>query len=1322
MGLIAQPPTMLHEDPARLVYTPHPVLLDGQQHIVAELRPGETLGPYLARVVPDWTGDAWEVRINGVLVPHEVMDRVRPKPGTLIEVRGIVGKQVLAIIAIAVLAYFTMGAGLAAYGAAVGVTSAMGLAVLGAATFAAGSALINKVLMPKPKQPKQAEQAQVYSINSARNGPRPYEPIPLLLGSMYITPDVASYPYSWYEGSDQYMGMVLCAGINVHTIEAIYNGETLLSSYQGVVVYKNGLSGEADQAIPLYSNADTVAGGDLPDTAAWVQRTTSPDTIRIQVNLEYLLGGQGTSGKYYAVSDQVQVEYSPAGANTWTSLVSRTFRNNNFDQKRATLSADVAAGQYDVRVRLMGYANYTGANTQRNDFTWVTMTCVQADAATYAGIARIGLRIKATGQLNGALDELRCVAHAAPIPVWNGTAWVTEASSNPGAILLKYARGYFDEDDRIIAGMGLPDAQIDIPALQAFMVHCAANGYTYDNYIKDARSHQDLTDAIALAGFGQITWAAGKFSVAWAADGQPLTATVNMATIKRASFQVDYTLANAADGIEYTYIDKSDWKAKTLRVVVPGVTTMLNPATITGEGIGSEAHAAEMARYHLAQNLYQYKDISFSTDLEHLSYRRLSLLALQHDMTQWGYGGRVAGASVDGGGIVTVVLDEPVPAPPSGTAYIGLRIPGEAVYRVFPVVSFAGTTDTLTLSGTWPAGVAFPGDADENPAHDTIWIYDFKSTPGYRVRVVAIDPESDLQGARITVVPESDEFWTYVKTGDYTPPPNASLLPTTPAVDNLAVSEAMVYSGTGATIELSCVFDLIGPVAYSVVTLEQLLAVGEWADPVNVAETATNTARFSVPTAGTYRVTVRPFNALGNVGVVDSVEFTTSGADPAAAPTNLRAQSVSDAVLLTWDAVAGINVEYIIERSDNATGPWEFIARTFDLRYVSAEPSGDGKWYRVRADHLGVAGLYAGPIYGVPVIANFGAVIKDLIIGAAARPRVTESGTAFRITEDGKRRVTEGGVPGEVVVDCRYSKFRLLLDQDVLSWKFVNVTQTHELVFEIQQMADFTIAFPSSVVPVSGLPYQPTPVAGAVDVIRIITFDGGLSWRLIVGQGSVPDDNGGAGAMSVNLAPNPAAASSHTDGVTPSAPSVQVVATVSGGTGVITHAWTRADGGSTAGFLIDDATVANPTFSIASGLTAFSESQQWRDTVTDGDGRVVQQVVAVALSRSVGVLIAADDVSEVEESTGWPVSVSGFSTAVPSFGTGPYTYQWTKVSGGYGVDPLVAGAATASTATFKRTAKYLDATWIYRVAVTDVPTGTSHSRDITVHLQIDLTI
>lgn len=858
---------MPKEPGTQIVLTPHPVTLDGQRFLAAEFGPGETLGTYLQRVVPDWERDAWEIRVQGDLVPAELLYRVRPKHGTVVEVRGIVRKQVLAIVAIAALAYFTFGIG--AYGGALleSATAAFGTfwgSVATFSAFAAGSILINKVLGPKMPKADAQQHDPVYSITSARNEIRPYDPLPILFGSVRIAPDILSLPFTWYYGDDQYLGIVLTPGVNVHSIDALYNGDTLLSTYEGVVVYKSGFPGHTEQEIPLYSNVDTIAGGALTTAGAYVTRTSSADTIRLQVDIEGLIYDVDTKGRFKYNAVTIEIQYAPTGTGTWTTAPSLFVENNNSNTVRRTASIDVASGQYDVRVRVLTPTYNEGTPKDECSFTWVALKSIQADPATYSGIPRIGLEIKATGQLNGALDEVRGVAHSKPSPLWNGSSWSTVQNSNPGAHLLAYARGFLDGDGNLIAGIGLADSQIDIPALQAFMVHCTTNGYTYDAYIKDARNHQAMVDAIALAGMGQHTWAGGKFSVVWAADGQPITAVANMANIKRASFQVDYTLANAADGVEYTYASSADWKTKTIRVPAPGVTTMLNPARLTGEGITTEAHAAKLARWHLAQSLYQYKDISFSQDLEYLSYRRLSVLSLSHDLTQWGYSGRLR-AAVNVSGTITITLDEPVPAPVSGTAYVGLRIPGEGAYRVFAVATFVGTTTSLTLVGAWPGGVAFPGDAASNPAHDTIWCYDFKSTPGARVRVVQLRPESGLQGAAVAVVPETQEFWDYVNTGSYVAPPVISTLPVIPTASNLRITDMQMRDGGGITPEMQVAFDVAGPMSYAQIHL--------WRDDGTdmvyqgiVAETRTNVAHIRTFGTGVYQVEVRPFNLHGQVG------------------------------------------------------------------------------------------------------------------------------------------------------------------------------------------------------------------------------------------------------------------------------------------------------------------------------------------------------------------------------------------------------------------------------------------------------------------------
>ncbi|MCC4600311.1 host specificity factor TipJ family phage tail protein [Xanthomonas melonis] len=993
MGLMTAPAS-----DGQLVLTPHPVTLDGQCHIAMDLQPGERLCEFLHRHVIDLDQGEWTVSIGGRVVPRHLWPYVYPKDGQVIEVRGAVGRNALYIVAMIALTYFTFGIGSAAGWGAGAAAGAFGGGVAGAvfasAVFVAGSIVINKVLGPKVEKPSESTAGTVFSLGAARNRARQYEPLGLLFGRMRIAPDIASNTYSWYEGNEQYIGMVLTPGIGVGRVGAFSNGDTLLSSYEGVSVFHAGYSQMPEQTIPLYSNVDTVDGGELPDAADFVTRTTSTDTVRILINLEYVLGGLGTSGKAYNVSETVQVQYAPAGTGIWQTLATQTYTGDKLDvSRRATLSADVAKGQYDVRVRILGLGNYSGDNTQRNDFQWSTMGSVQADTATYAGISRTGIIMKATGQLNGQPDELRAEHVAAPIPVWRSGAWVNEESSNPGANILKYVRGYYDKDGKLIAGMGKSDEEIDIESLQGFMAHCEANGYTYDYWLTEERSHDEVLQAIALAGMGQTTWAGGRLSVVWAADEQPLSGVVNMAEMKKGSFSVDYTLASAADGIEYSYFDSTTNKVETLRVPAPGVEVMLNPARLTGEGIGREAHAAEMARYHLAQSLFQYKDIGFAQDLQYLSYRRMSMLSISHDLTQWGFGGRIIAAERSPLlGTVTLTLDEPVPPPDTRSAFIGLRIPGEAVYRTFRVRNFAEATDTIQLVEEWPDDAPLPGEGyddpmvqggwQDNPAHDTVWIYDFKATPGLRVRVVAIEPESDLKGASISVVPEDTRFWIFVKTGQYIRPESGSSLATRPIVSNLVISEDQITTGDVTATDLLATFDISGPFDHAVVYASASDGNGELQE---VAQTRTRTARWRIPRAGTYTLNVRPFGPDGQMGVGASLIYTTIGAD--APPVNydiFDVEEISGGIRrYTWgfwnDTIrsanlAGAEIRYTAAPEQGAPMPaWDAMTPVGDSGYhtgaFDSPIPASGKWtFAIRARNtngtLSVAAKYVTKTLG----------------------------------------------------------------------------------------------------------------------------------------------------------------------------------------------------------------------------------------------------------------------------------------------------------------------------------------------------------------------
>ena len=841
-----------------LIVTPHPVTLQGQrQYGAAVFEPGDTLAALLARVDGQiMPGQQWVVSIDGVDVPEQHWHRVRPKHGYLIEARRVPEKDVLRIVAIAALSYFTFGAGGIGGGSFLGLTGAAGYLAAGA-VFLAGSLVINKLLAPKqPGARQDASTSPTYALSGGRNRSRPFEPLALVLGEPYSVPDIGAQPYTFFANGEQYLWQIFNLGINCADYSSPRIGQTPLSNYAGVSILRNGLASGNSDFPALGTSVDSIAGAVLEAPIApgdWVTRTGSVGTVRLAVDLVASLFSVTTDGAYGSSNVGIEIEYREVGSGTWlpftpeipgTPAVTETTygywggdqqtwhtrvivpavdaipagitRLRNASQKplRTTIELAVASGQYEVRARKVN-VDYTGGQGA-NSVEWVTLKSYQEDTANYDGQSRLAVEIQASGQLNGALDELNMVLKAAPMDYWNGSSWVTATDRasglcNPGAIFLLLCRGIYDTDGRRLAGLGYSDAQIDIAGLQAFMVRCADQGFEFDLNVQENMSIDDLLEAVAYAGMGEKSWPDGKIGVTFYSADDPIEGVINMGNIKARSFEVAYDTMPTADEIEFQYFDRArGYKWTSLRVSVPGVTLPRSTARIPLTGITGEAHAATMAKFSMAQNIYQRKTVTCEMDLEYLTVRKGSVISLSHDMTQWGYSGRLL-SCVDTAGTITLTLDDIAPETNplgGGSPYIGLRLPGETQMRVFAVSAVSPNERTVTLTGAWPGGVDLPGADAGNPARDTLWVYDFKAVPGQKLRVVSIEPSAG--GARLSMVPESDEFWTYVETGEYTPPPNNSLLRPAPEVTFVNMSEQLARQGNTYYTELSLTFETSG--------------------------------------------------------------------------------------------------------------------------------------------------------------------------------------------------------------------------------------------------------------------------------------------------------------------------------------------------------------------------------------------------------------------------------------------------------------------------------------------------------------------------------
>lgn len=970
-------PGLLPERSAQLVVTPHPLTTQGQTSVAVLMEDGETLLAVLQR---HGVTDAWIVEVGGLRVPALMWGRTRVHHAQVIECRQAVQKEVVKIIAFAALAYFTMGAGNAWLAGVTGLTG-VGLAIAGAVVFAAGAMVINK-LLPPPKRGSMDLAVNTteptYSLSGGRNQMRIWQPMSLVLGQPYVVPDLAGQPYTYFAGEDQYLVQQFHAGINCHAVSNVRIGQTAVGSYQDVSLRAYGLPGSGLPTGLPNNSVDTIAGGllDAPSgNGPWVQRTTSPNTLQIGIDIEgNIFGVNNTNGAYESRTVLLEVQYAVAGSGNWVGVNTGTgyrerrrvqayledgtpifsfgpfaryewvtvyapagqayLQNASTKPLRIQINIAVPAGQYDVRLRKLT-VNETSTSAQ-NAVQWTQLKSFQQDLSSYPGQSIVAMTAKASGQLSGAVDELNWIATAKPMPYWNGSAWTTATSrtnglSNPGAQILQLARGIFDENGKLIAGLGWPDSRIDVEGLKRFMVWCAAKGLTFDAVIQDAMSHEDLMGAIAYAGLATLSWAEGRLGVQWLDDAQPVEGVINMGNIKARSFSVSYDTNDRADEIEYGYFDRNrsnSWNS--LRVIAPGVTLPRTTARLSNMGITSEAHAALLARHAMAQNIYMAKSITFEQDLEFLTYRRGTVLALSHDMTQWGYSGRIQSAT-ESGGIVTLTLDDTIPATGPGGAssrYIGLRLVGETQYRVFTIAAFTGSTRTVTLASAWPAGVALPG-ANGQPL-DALWIYDFKATPGQKVVVAKIEPTDNMAGARVTVVPLPDEFWPYVLTGAYTPPPNNSLLSRIPNVTNAFVTEILKRQGNTYYTELTASFTLS----------ENAGSVRVYGAPNGgpLQLMGTTDSRQFTWTAGlseTWDIELRPFNSLGQIGGVARVSYAVQGLS--APPPDVSNFTINGSVL-SWTGVDAVDLAGYRVRFNFGQNTWWPVATPLHDGLITETP------------------------------------------------------------------------------------------------------------------------------------------------------------------------------------------------------------------------------------------------------------------------------------------------------------------------------------------------------------------------------------------------
>lgn len=610
---------------------------------------------------------------------------------------------------------------------------------------------------------------------------------------------------------------------------------------------------------------------------------------------------------------------------------------------RVTYRRSVASGQYEVRVRRLT-PDETDARAV-SDLVWSALRTYQPDAATYSGQKRVALAIKASGQLQGTVDRFSALA-AARVPVWNGTAWVTQATSNPAWHFLWFARGATIAGRRAFGAL-LPDTRIDIAAIQAFGAFCDSKALTFDAVIDRTLSCAEVLTLIARCGRGTPTWATGKLGAIWDAASQPIVAVFGMANIRRNTFKVQYLTGKIADEIVVNFVNPSlNWQQDTVRVTVPGVTNPVRPAVVELFGCASEVMAGKEANLLAAAQVYRRRQITWEADFEGMVVQRGDVVTLSHDLTSWGYSGRlVAGTATQ------LTLDRKVAFSGAGPWYIGVVFPN-GYYHIFDVQAATGEQDVIALTEAWPTvddqgNTLYTASSDPNhPPFDYKYVFDPKATPGKKVKILGISPVSENY-VRLLATDEEEAYYA-AETNPYTYVPPSAFEPPLPAITTLDITDTLIVVGAGYATRIALAWDVTGTYA------DATIRVARNGEPLSVlGRTFERRFAFEGPSAGALDIELIVRGPSGRYQSAGRrlVQYLIEGkARPPEDVTGFSVSQNGNVVTLRWDQVGDVDLAgYEIGYGPRLTATWAnrtpLTIKTRGTRVTTAAvPPGDWKF------------------------------------------------------------------------------------------------------------------------------------------------------------------------------------------------------------------------------------------------------------------------------------------------------------------------------------------------------------------------------------------
>lgn len=923
-------PALVNKNP-NLVSMPHPLSASIDRELFYdEINVGETLGSYMQRLgaVPVIKED-YILTINGTVISFDDINCLYPKNDDLIVIRARVhggggdGDKVLRTVLTIAIIVASQGAAAEFLAPYIGGSMSTASAVI-----VVGGMLLMNALIPI-KLPSSADELQpspTYSLSGSKNRARLFEPLPIVYGVVRMYPDHGAKPYSVINGDNQVLIQVFNFGLSTIEITDMKIGDTDLTSYEdenGNPVTAEISIGDTGTLTSLPDNVDTITGGDLvASVGVPIEKVTSIGTTKIVIDLSGFLFYISDTGSIDTAKLHLNIEYKEISSGTWLPLTGANpveVKNNNRDLFRRSYELNVAIGQYDVKLTLLNKAfvvvkdigecfwvpdpinayvcaefdweyeiPFTDDKLSKT-LSWDLLKSYQPDDADYSGQKRVGLEIKASGQLNGVIDAFNAMVSSSVL-VWIDPDWILSPSSNPAWQYLSLARGEFDGTRRLY-GAGLTDDRIDIDTIKLWGGWCNDKGLECNIVFDSKMTVINMLNTIARCGRAVTTWSSGKLGVIYDEANKPAVSVFGMSNIIKDSFSVNYITKNQVDEVVVAFTNPAiGYQRDVVSSLVPGVVSPVNTVTIELKAITSIIQAGKEANLIAAEQFYRRRIIAWESDLEGLAVQRGDVAILAHDLTKWDYSGRLIS-----GNTTVLVLDREIPFTPAIQHYIGIKYP-DGTYEIRDVTLDVGNHNTITL--LTPLSSSPDADVDNEP-RDYIWVFADSSEPGKQIKITDVQPLNQYR-VRITATDEEDDYYlSENNTYEYYVP--GDFEEEIPTISGLVLREDLVKVGTDFSSKVTANWSISGEYGGAFIRAQE-----EDLPFYDVGKTLDRQFSFEVRYNQNVTVEVTAFNLEGYIGANSKATATILLIGKRAPPndvTNFAVEAVETGFLLSWTPV-----------------------------------------------------------------------------------------------------------------------------------------------------------------------------------------------------------------------------------------------------------------------------------------------------------------------------------------------------------------------------------------------------------------------------------